>query len=77
MFKQTWKILEDFYKEGKIRAIGVSNFKINHLEDLISGAEIKPMVNQVEMHPLLAQTELRDYCKKQEIQIEAWARKST
>ncbi|MFP7298217.1 aldo/keto reductase [Neobacillus niacini] len=72
-YKQTWKVLEQLYKEGRIRAIGVSNFQIHHLEDLQSIAEIKPMVNQVELHPLLAQAELRDYCRKQEIQIEAWA----
>ncbi len=72
-YKQTWKVLEQLYKEGRVCAIGVSNFQIHHLEDLLSVAEIKPMVNQVELHPLLAQTELRDYCRKQEIQIEAWA----
>lgn len=72
-YRQTWKVLEKLYKEGRIRAIGVSNFKIHQLEDLISGAEVKPMVNQVELHPLLAQPELRNYCKKQGIQIEAWA----
>jgi methylglyoxal/glyoxal reductase len=72
-YKQSWKVLEQLYKEGRVRAIGVSNFQIHHLEDLLSVAEIKPMVNQVELHPLLAQPELRDYCRKQEIQIEAWA----
>ncbi|WP_090639830.1 aldo/keto reductase [Neobacillus massiliamazoniensis] len=72
-YKQTWKVLEKLYKEGRIRAIGVSNFKIHQLEDLMSVAEVKPMVNQVELHPLLAQPELRNYCKKQGIQIEAWA----
>jgi diketogulonate reductase-like aldo/keto reductase len=72
-YKETWKVLEQLYKDGRVRAIGVSNFQIHHLEDLMSVAEIKPMVNQVELHPLLAQVELREYCKKQEIQIEAWA----
>jgi diketogulonate reductase-like aldo/keto reductase len=72
-YKQTWKVLEKLYKEGRIRAIGVSNFKIHQLEDLMSVAEVKPMVNQVELHPFLAQPELRNYCKKQGIQIEAWA----
>lgn len=72
-YKQTWKVLEQLYKEGRVRAIGVSNFNIRQLEDLLSDAEIKPMVNQVELHPLLSQPELREYCKKQEIQIEAWA----
>jgi diketogulonate reductase-like aldo/keto reductase len=72
-YKETWKVLEQLYKDGRVRAIGVSNFQIHHLEDLMSVAEITPMVNQVELHPLLAQIELREYCKKQEIQIEAWA----
>jgi diketogulonate reductase-like aldo/keto reductase len=72
-YKQTWKVLEKIYKEGRIRAIGVSNFKEHHLEELMSDAEIKPMVNQVELHPLLSQQELRDYCKKHQIQVEAWA----
>jgi methylglyoxal/glyoxal reductase len=72
-YKQSWKVLEQLYKDGRVRAIGVSNFHIHHLEDLLSVAEIKPMVNQVELHPLLAQPELHEFCKKQEIQIEAWA----
>ncbi|MDP4099439.1 aldo/keto reductase [Paenibacillus sp. P96] len=72
-YKETWKALEKLYKDGKVRAIGVSNFQIHHLEDLLADAEIKPMVNQVELHPLLTQVELREYCKKQGIQIEAWS----
>ena len=72
-YKDAWKVLEKLYKEKRVRAIGVSNFNIHHLEDLMSTAEIKPMVNQVELHPLHSQQELRDYCKKNEIQIEAWA----
>lgn len=72
-YKETWRALEKLYKDGKVRAIGVSNFHVHHLEDLIADAEIKPMVNQVEYHPHLAQLELRDYCKKQGIQLEAWS----
>lgn len=72
-FKETWKALEKLYKEGRVRAIGVSNFHVHHLEDLLADAEIKPMVNQVEYHPHLAQLELRDYCKQQGIQLEAWS----
>ncbi|OLS33461.1 aldo/keto reductase [Bacillus sp. MRMR6] len=69
----TWKALEKLYKDGRVRAIGVSNFKVHHLENLISQAEIKPMINQVEYHPHLTQVELLDYCKKQGIQLEAWS----
>jgi diketogulonate reductase-like aldo/keto reductase len=72
-YKKTWKALEKLYKDGRVRAIGVSNFHVHHLEDLLADAEIKPMVNQVELHPLLTQVELREYCKKQGIQIEAWS----
>jgi diketogulonate reductase-like aldo/keto reductase len=72
-YKETWRALEQLYAEGKVRAIGVSNFQIHHLEDLMENAEVKPMVNQVELHPLLSQQELREYCRTQGIQIEAWA----
>ncbi|MCG7313863.1 aldo/keto reductase [Priestia flexa] len=72
-YKDTWRALEKLYKDGKVKAIGVSNFQIHHLEDLMKDAEIKPMVNQVELHPLLTQVELRDFCKKDDIQIEAWS----
>ncbi|MFB5761996.1 aldo/keto reductase [Paenibacillus medicaginis] len=72
-YKETWKALEKLYKDGRVRAIGVSNFHVHHLEDLLTDAEVKPMVNQVELHPLLTQVELREYCKKQGIQIEAWS----
>lgn len=72
-YKETWKAFEKLYKEGRVRAIGVSNFQIHHLEDLISSAEIKPMVNQVECHPHLTQKDLYSYCKKEGIQLEAWS----
>lgn len=72
-FKQTWKALEKLYKDGRVRAIGVSNFHVHHLEDLLADCEIKPMVNQVEYHPHLAQLELRGFCKKEGIQLEAWS----
>lgn len=72
-YKDTWRALEKLYADGKVRAIGVSNFQIDHLEDLLTETNVKPMVNQVELHPLLSQLELREYCKAQGIQIEAWA----
>ncbi|WHY78428.1 aldo/keto reductase [Neobacillus sp. WH10] len=72
-YKETWKALEKLYKDGRVRAIGVSNFQIHHLEDLISSAEIKPMVNQVEYHPHLTQKELHAFCEKEGIQLEAWS----
>lgn len=69
----TWKALEELYKDGKIRAIGVSNFKEHHLQDLIDQAEVKPMVNQVEYHPRLTQESLHKFCKEHQIQLEAWS----
>lgn len=72
-YKETWKAFEKLYKDGRVRAIGVSNFLVHHLEDLMSEAEIKPMVNQVEFHPHLTQKELLSFCKKEGIQLEAWS----
>lgn len=72
-YKETWKALEKLYKDGRVRAIGVSNFHVHHLIDLMADAEIKPMVNQVEYHPHLAQTELLEFCKAEGIQMEAWS----
>ncbi|ETT59563.1 MULTISPECIES: aldo/keto reductase [Paenibacillus] len=72
-YKESWRALETLYKEGRVKAIGVSNFQIHHLEDVLKDAEIKPMVNQVELHPYLNQQELLDFCKEQGIQLEAWS----
>jgi methylglyoxal/glyoxal reductase len=72
-FKDTWRALEKLYKDGRVRAIGVSNFHIHHLEELLKDAEIKPMVNQVEYHPHLAQRDLLAYCQREGIQLEAWS----
>ncbi|NFS83897.1 aldo/keto reductase [Clostridium botulinum] len=71
--KETWKALEELYKEKKVRAIGVSNFTVNHLKDLINYAEIIPMVNQVEFHPKLVQKDLIKFCNDNNIQLEAWS----
>lgn len=68
-----WKALETLYKEGRVKAIGVSNFQIHHLERFMKETEIKPMVNQVEYHPRLTQKELQSYCKANGIQLEAWS----
>jgi methylglyoxal/glyoxal reductase len=70
---ETWRALEKLYSEGKVRAIGVSNFKVHHLQDLLGQCSEKPAVNQVELHPLLSQQELRDYCQKHNIRVEAWS----
>lgn len=67
-----WKQLEELYKEGLVKSIGVSNCKIHHLEQLKNIAEIMPMVNEVELHPLLSEIELREYCIENNIQIMAY-----
>lgn len=72
-FLDTWRALEKVYAEGKVRAIGVSNFQIRHLETLLAECEVVPAVNQVEYHPRLTQVELHSYCKSKGIQLEAWS----
>ncbi len=72
-YKETWRALEHLYQEGKVRAIGVSNFLKHHLEDILDSAEIVPMVNQMEFHPYLVQQGLIDYCNENQIQYEAWS----
>lgn len=72
-YKDTWRALEKVYSEGKVRAIGVSNFQVHHLEDLLIEAKVVPAVNQIELHPYLTQKELRTYCQSKGIQVEAWS----
>lgn len=72
-YKDAWRALETLYKEGRVKAIGVSNFQIHHLEELRKDAEIKPMINQVEYHPRLTQKELKAFCQDNGIQLEAWS----
>ncbi|MCM3609946.1 aldo/keto reductase [Planococcus sp. MERTA32b] len=72
-YVETWKALEKLYKDGKVRAIGVSNFHIHHLENILEAGEFKPVINQVEYHPHLSQVELREFCEKENIQLEAWS----
>ncbi|MCD8190965.1 MAG: aldo/keto reductase [Clostridiales bacterium] len=68
-----WRALEDLYEAGKIRAIGVSNFYPDRLVDIANFARIRPMVNQIETHPLNQQTLAKQYLDKYGIQMEAWA----
>ncbi|WP_372010823.1 aldo/keto reductase [Paenibacillus chitinolyticus] len=72
-YKEAWRALETLYKEGRVKAIGVSNFQIHHLENLLKDAEIKPVINQVECHPCLTQKELQAFGEKHGIQLEAWS----
>lgn len=68
-----WRALEDLYEEGKIRAIGISNFYPDRMVDIASFARIRPMVNQVETHPYNQQIEQKKWMDKYGVQIEAWA----
>ena len=72
-FEDTWKALEKIYKEGRVRAIGISNFLPIHLNQLLPTVEIMPMVNQMEFHPYLIQQDLLDLCNANQIQYQAWS----
>ena len=69
----TWKVMEELYLAGQIKAIGVSNFLPHHLMNLCSHANIMPMVDQLEFHPGYIQKAAVDYCKKHDICVEAWS----
>lgn len=70
--KDTWQVMEEYVKSGKVRSLGVSNFNRHHLEDLLSYAEVRPVINQIEVHPLFTQEENIAYNRSLGIQIQAW-----
>jgi diketogulonate reductase-like aldo/keto reductase len=70
--QETWRAMEEIYKSGKAKAIGVSNFTITHLEEMKGYASVMPAVDQVEFHPFLYQKELLKYCKDNNIVLEAY-----
>ena len=72
-FVSTWQTLEEFYRDGRSRSIGVSNFQAHHLGRLQAETTVRPAVNQIEVHPFLTQGELRAYCADHEIAVEAWS----
>lgn len=71
--KEVWRALETAYKEGKVKAIGVSNFLKDDLENILSSCEIKPMINQILTHISNTKIELIDFCKKNDILVEAYS----
>ena len=71
--RESWRAMEELLKEGKIRAIGVSNFLPHHLDNLLKTADIVPAVNQLELHPGYLQEEAVSYCRERNIAIEAWS----
>jgi diketogulonate reductase-like aldo/keto reductase len=68
-----WETIIRWYEDKKLRAIGVSNFQTRHLEAIEKAGLLKPVVNQIELHPLFQQSEIKPYCEKRGIAIEAWA----
>ena len=72
-YVSTWQALEEFYRDGRARSIGVSNFQPHHLRRLHGECEITPAINQIEIHPYLTQNEVRAFCAEHQIAVEAWS----
>jgi len=72
-YVSTWETLGEFYRDGRARSIGVSNFQPQHLRRLFAESELPPAVDQIEVHPYLTQSELRDFCGEHQIAVEAWS----
>jgi 2,5-diketo-D-gluconate reductase A len=72
-FVSTWRALAEFYREGRARSIGVSNFQPHQLRRLHAQSDIPPAANQIEVHPYLTQDELRRFCAEHQIAVEAWS----
>jgi len=71
--KETWQVLENFVEQKRVRALGVSNYEIQHVKELLSYAKIHPIVNQVECHPLYPQHELKAFCDEHAIRLMAYS----
>ena len=71
--QETWRALEDLYLEGKVKAIGLSNFMPHHIKQILETCKIKPMVNQIEFHPGVNQNGVISYCNDHKIILEAWS----
>jgi 2,5-diketo-D-gluconate reductase A len=72
-FVSTWQTLEEFYRDGRARSIGVSNFQPHHLRRIHQECEITPAVDQIEVNPYLTQDDVREFCAEHQIAIEAWS----
>lgn len=72
-YVDTYKALEKLYHDGRVKAIGVCNFEIEHLERILKECDVLPVLNQIECHPYLTQNELKEFCSKHEIFVEAWS----
>ena len=74
---ETWRAFEKLYRDGSIKAIGVSNFRPRHLKNIMDHAEIMPMVDQVEIHPGMPQDEILAFCREHNMAVEGWSPLST
>ena len=72
-YVSTWQTLEEFYREGRARSIGVSNFQPRHLRRLHAEGQVPPAVDQIEVNPYLTQDEVRGFCAEHQIAVEAWS----
>ncbi len=75
--RETWRAFEKLYQDGRIKAIGVSNFRPRHLENLFEHCEIKPMVDQIEIHPGMPQDDMIAYCRAHDMVVEGWSPMAT
>ena len=73
LYESSWKQMEVLYKEGLVRAIGVCNFHEHHFKKLLDNANVIPAINQIELHPLLSQTDLVMFCREKAIQVESYS----
>ncbi len=72
-YLETWQAMIELYQKGKVRSIGVSNFLVSHLQDLIKHFDILPAVNQIELHPYMMDNQLIKFCYQNQIAVEAWS----
>jgi 2,5-diketo-D-gluconate reductase A len=72
-YLSTWRTLEEFYRDGRARSVGVSNFQPRHLRRLLAECEVPPAIDQIEVNPYLTQDELRGFCAEHQIAVEAWS----
>ncbi|KAG9315385.1 NADP-dependent oxidoreductase domain-containing protein [Chiua virens] len=73
MRRESWEAVVDAQKEGKLKSIGISNFGVRHMEELLGNGLPDPAVNQVDLHPFMTRTDIVAYCTRRGILLEAWA----
>ncbi len=72
-YNESWRALEDIYADGQAKSIGVCNFNVERMTDLLDHAKIKPAINQIEFNPLIHQPKIVKFCRENDIQLEAWS----